>query len=385
MWRLCMSHGPLMTTARIHLARPGTYRDAHGRTATLSAERLKGLAENYRPGSDKAPLVLGHPKDGAPAHGWVDALEFDETSGLWGEVSQFSTDLAEAVRDGRYKRVSISIYPKGGKTNPTPEHEALRHVGVLGAQVPAIRGLIPLELSEDDDVVTIEFSESDWAGWWGVKNFMRGLRDWIIDQSGTETADRVIPAYLIDSVESASRDAMRDDDDAPAFSEPKPELKEAQPVPKDTPPADFAEREADIDRRLADLKTREDAQAAKDAAAAEASSFDFADSLIEKGCLAPAKRETVAAIHRKLAGADEPLSFSDGKTEDSLKGFEKLFEGARPVIDLSERSAPDQSSEVDAGDPDALSKRAKALQKEDDSLSFAEAVRLAEDEAGDAA
>lgn len=377
-----------MTTTRIHLAKPGTYRDAHGRPTDLSADRLKALADSYVPGTDKAPLVLGHPKDGAPAYGWIDALEFDETAGLYGTVSNVATDLAAAVERGAYRNVSISIYPKGGKTNPTPEREALRHVGVLGAQVPAIRGLEPLSFADDGDVLTIEFSDAEWAGWWGVRSIVRSLRDLLIERFGAEDADRAIPSYLIDSIDGAVQEAGRDDDMAPAFAAPPPD-----PKPKETPrmsgtedkSADFAEREADIARREAAIKVREDDQAKRDAAATEAASLEFADGLIGKGLLAPAKRDAVAAIHRELSGADAPLSFSDGKTEDAAAAFEGLFSSASPVIDLAERSTPDQSSDLDGGDPDALAKRAKTLMKEDDALSFAEAIRQAEDEAGDAA
>ena len=69
---------------RIHLARAGRYRDAHGRAVALDAATLKELAEAYDAAAFKAPLVLGHPADGAPAYGWIEKLTVDGDD-LYGE------------------------------------------------------------------------------------------------------------------------------------------------------------------------------------------------------------------------------------------------------------------------------------------------------------
>lgn len=367
-----------MTTARIHLARPGKYTDAHGRAVTLGADRLKALAASYKPGTDKAPLVLGHPTEGAPAFGWVDTLEVDDKGDLYGNVSQVSPELSDAVKAGKYRNVSMSFYPKGSGNSPAPAAEALRHVGILGAEVPAIRGLTPLSLADGDDAVTVDFADGGRIGWWSVKQAVRAFRDWIIERDGTEAADKAIPTYLIDNLDTAAREARDADETSPSFTDPQPETPMPPPEQK---PVDLTARTAELDAREAELKKREAEIAASDAEAAGTTALAFADGLIGKGKLAPAGKETVVELHKRLAGDDAPLSLSDGGSKPMLAAFEALFEGAQPVIDLAERSKPDQSTDLKGDDPDALTVRANELVKANPALSFADAVREAEKEA----
>lgn len=372
-------------TARIHVARPGTFTDAHGRTVTMDAARISALAESYDV-ANKAPLVLGHPRMDAPAYGWVDELEVGDDGGLYARVSDVAPDLADAVSKGRYRNVSISWYPKGHQNSPKAETDVLRHVGILGAAVPAIRGLEPLKFSGDEDgVVAIEFNDRAWQGWWALKQGLRSMRDWFVEREGVETANRVVPDYLIDALDGAV-DGARDADPDPAFTDPP--QKEEPPVPpeekKPEPPVDLAGRTAELDRREAEIKAREDRIAADEAKAREAASVAFADGLVSDGRLAPAARDIIAEAHRRLAGDNAPISFSDGASRPPLEEFEKLFAGAKPVIDLAERSATDAST-LDESGPGALEKRARAIVKEDPAISFADAVRMAEGEFAEAA
>ncbi len=365
-----------MTTARIHLARPGKYTDAHGRAVTLGADRLKSLAASYKPGTDKAPLVLGHPTEGAPAFGWVDTLEVDAKGDLYGNVSQVSPELSDAVKAGRYRNVSMSFYPKGSGNSPAPAAEALRHVGILGAEVPAIRGLTPLSLADGDDAVTVDFGDGGRIGWWSVKQAVRAFRDWVIERDGVDAADKAIPTYLIDNLDTAAREAREADETSPSFTD-QPET----PMHPEKQPVDLTARAAELDTREADVKRREAEIAAVDAAAADAAAIAFADGLIGKGKLAPAGKATVVELHKRLAGDDAPVSLSDGSSKPALAAFEALFEGAQPIIDLAERSKPDQSTDFKGDDPDALTVRANALVKENPALSFSDAIRRAETEA----
>lgn len=117
--------------------RAGKHTDSQGRVREWSEADLDRIVQNYDPTRHEAPIVIGHPKDNAPAFGWVAKLKREGKS-LFAQYRQVAKDFVEAVRDGRYKKRSISIYPDG----------TLRHVGWLGAQPPAIKGLPDFAFSD---------------------------------------------------------------------------------------------------------------------------------------------------------------------------------------------------------------------------------------------
>jgi len=376
MWADEFGHGLPMTT-RIHLAKPGTYRDMHDRATVIDAARINELAASYQPGTAKAPLVIGHPADGDAAHGWLDSLDVDDQGHLWGTVSDVTPELAAAVKAGHYRNVSISWWPKGHTSSPLPATDTIRHVGVLGAQVPAIPGLTPLSFSASDDgIVTVELSAQRW-GWEAVKTIFRNLRDRTIEREGKETADRDYPAYLFDELDDAAEAELH-----PSFAA-KPEQPMSTKNATKTPPVDLAAQKAELDQRATDLAAREAKQDRLDDEAAKQQSVSFAAGLVEKGLLAPAGKDVVADIHRRLGKSDEPVSFSNGTTQPALDAFEALFKGATPIVNLAAVSDPDRSSNEDPPGKDtaSLTSRARKLQAEDPAMSFSAAVRQAEKEA----
>ena len=54
--------------------------------------------------------------------------------------------LTSLVQAGRFKKLSASFWPPTHPENPVPGVWSLRHVGFLGAAVPAVLGLAPVEL-----------------------------------------------------------------------------------------------------------------------------------------------------------------------------------------------------------------------------------------------
>ena len=96
------------------------------------------------------PIVVGHPATDAPAYGWVHALRKIAKDGrnvLEAKFTQVHEGFSDMVRDGRFKKRSAAFYPDG----------SLRHVGWLGAQPPAVKGLGNVAFS-DGEAVTFEFS-----------------------------------------------------------------------------------------------------------------------------------------------------------------------------------------------------------------------------------
>lgn len=148
-----------MSKPNIHIFKAGTRPAMSGEVISFSEADLAASAQAYNPSIHEAPLVVGHPRHDAPAYGWVQALAFGD-DGLTAVPHQVDPAFAEMHAAGRFKKVSASFYRPDAPNNPVPGVWYLRHVGFLGAQPPAVKGLRPAEFGEDADCVTVEFSES---------------------------------------------------------------------------------------------------------------------------------------------------------------------------------------------------------------------------------
>lgn len=130
----------------IEVFRVGTFSDMSGTKQTIGRQTLASIAASYNAEDNPAPVVIGHPETDAPAFGWVDRL-FVENDVLKATVRDVVPEFADAVKAGRYKRVSISLFTPDSTANPTPGDFHLRHVGFLGAQAPAVSGLKPVKFA----------------------------------------------------------------------------------------------------------------------------------------------------------------------------------------------------------------------------------------------
>ena len=129
----------------MHIFRAGCYVAMSGQRVCLTANDIAGCALTYDPARHRAPLVIGHPQDNAPARGWVDRLAAQD--GQLYAFAQASDELRKLVRAGHYGKVSASFWPPDHPENPSHGVWSLRHVGFLGAAVPAVLGLEPVSLS----------------------------------------------------------------------------------------------------------------------------------------------------------------------------------------------------------------------------------------------
>lgn len=136
--------------------RAGTRTDANGNTVTITEADLAAAAQAYDPKVHEAPIVVGHPKADAPAYGWVKSLGV-QNGVLTADFAQVDEGFADLVKAGRYKKVSASFYPPTSPNNPKPGIWTLRHVGFLGAQPPAVKGLSAISFAEGE--VYVEFAE----------------------------------------------------------------------------------------------------------------------------------------------------------------------------------------------------------------------------------
>lgn len=130
---------------RIEVFKVGEFKDSSGQEFNCSLEELKTICNTYNEAVSKddsliAPIVKGHPDNNDPAYGWVEFLEVEGDS-LWATIKDVDLNFAQEVREKKYQKVSISVYP---------ENLMLRHIGFLGAVPPAVKGLANVDFSELD-------------------------------------------------------------------------------------------------------------------------------------------------------------------------------------------------------------------------------------------
>ena len=131
----------------IHIFSPGTQTSAQGVTREFTKKDLKEIADTYNPGVHEAPIRIGHEdNDKVPSWGWVKGVKL-KGSDLYAEV-EFSPLMEEFVDNKLYTKVSASFYSPESKINPEPGNWSLRHVAMLGAQPPAVKGLKGFAYSE---------------------------------------------------------------------------------------------------------------------------------------------------------------------------------------------------------------------------------------------
>lgn len=271
--------------------RAGRHRAIGGQTVEFSEADLAAVAAAYDTAVHEAPLVIGHPKTDDPAMGWVSGLKCVGLR-LEADFRQMDPAFAEAVEAGRYKHVSAAFYAPDSPRNPKPGGYYLRHVGVLGAVPPAVKGLGPLTFAEDDTV------------------------------------------FL----------AFGEEEGAPSGDTPPPDS------PKDNPNEDTMDRKTDpagntgtaaenaaLKRELEEMRAR---MAKQEAERRHADNLAFAEGLVSSGRLAPAGRDVVTATLDALTTPKEDggmIAFGEGDEAGPLaEQFRALLSSAEPVVMFAE-------------------------------------------------
>ena len=335
----------------IHIFRPGRHTSMQGATIDFGEGDLIATAKAYDPTRHEAPLVIGHPRADAPAWGWVGSLTAD-AHGLFATPRQLDPAFAEMVRAGRFKKVSASFYTPDSPHNPVPGVYYLRHVGFLGAQPPAVKGLapVPVNFAEGDTeegCVSFDFAESPGLLRW-LADLFRGLREYVVEKDGTEMADRAIPSYAVSGLQEMAAASAAQAAEIPAFAENLTPPKEKSMQKQETPPAgniNFAETKAradELERKVAYLT----------GIARKERASRVVDKALADGRLTPAQSVGLADF---MAGLDEEGTFDfaedGGKTTSmSPAAFMAAFLERLPKqVDFSEAApggeeAPDTSS-----------------------------------------
>lgn len=363
----------------IHILKTGHYTDMYGRHYQFSEADLNDIAQTYDPTLHEAPIVVGHPRSDGPAYGWVSGVKRG-SDGVSVDPRDIEPQFAELVKNRRYSKVSACLYGPDTPGNPTPGKYYLRHVGFLGAQPPAIKGLKPVTFADaGEDLIEL----SEWSQQTTASLFSR-IRDFIISQFGLEKADSVMPDYLIDGLrDEAARTATSES--TPAFSDPagtpadkviQPAPEHQAPTPQEEPAVD-KELQVKLEQENADLKRQIEAHRQADVTRAATERHNanvmFAEGLINapEPRLAPAAKDKVVAILDALDTPDNggnPPTFSEGDTTQPLaETFRNLLKQGQPVICFGEVATVDNAAlsgvpaEFAEADPARLALHTKAV------------------------
>jgi hypothetical protein len=370
------------TAKPLHIFKAGKHTAMSGARLAFSESDLVASAAAYDPELHEAPLVIGHPRHDMPAYGWVKSVSFsdgdiDHDPGMYALPAQVNADFADMVAAGAFKKISASFYPPNSPSNPVPGVYYLRHVGFLGAQPPAIKGLAQVAFADNNEYVTFsEWDDVTNAGLW------RGLRDWVLAKFGQDEADKALPGYRIESLEQGAQQGLAEARStastesqpsvAPAFSEgaiaPTPAdaapaatvEQSAQsgqttttPTPEDTvTPEEKAAIEAENNRLRAEL-------AAHKANQVHAANMAFAENLVSQGRLLPAHTGLIAATLDHFATQDSVVEFGEGEAKAPLAEQLKAMLSAAPKV-------------VAFGEHATQATAAQAGAEADDDIQFAE-------------
>lgn len=310
------------TPPTIRLARAGKFTSNEGVEVSFTEAMMAQIAEAYDPAADPAPLVVGHPRLDDPAYGWVDSLAVEGGELVARPGADIEPAFAEMVRTRRFPKVSARFYPPDNPANPKPGSWYLKHIGFLGAHAPGIKGLGTVQFSEGDDqgVATFDFSTT---------------KD---DQMSKE--------------------------------------------------ASFAERESALEERERLLNERETAAKVAAEEARHAGNVSFAEGLVTDLKLAPAGKALLVGVLDHLEAA-AVVSFGEAGEMAPAAALKKLLDGAAPLISLGEhgKAVKDQKTYVSFAAPEGyevdparadLHARAKAIQQDNPSIAWIDAVKRAE-------
>lgn len=144
---------------RIHVLKVGDSVSADAVETFHTREDLLELANSYDPNVHEAPTVLGHDSDkdwsqlmsrddSEPSYGWI-VQAYVEGNDLYVDIDA-SDELVKFIDEKRYKKRSLGYYGRKSKSNPKPGQLYIRHLAMLGASPPAIKGLDNIKLAESE-------------------------------------------------------------------------------------------------------------------------------------------------------------------------------------------------------------------------------------------
>lgn len=364
----------------LHIFRSGKHQASDGRVLEFTPAMLEASAKAYDPAKHRAPLCIGHPKHDAPAYGWVTSLEATG-KGMFAGTDKVDPELAKEVATGKRGALSASFYEPNSPSNPVPGVYYLRHVGFLGAQPPAVKGLEPPSFAENEQGV-VEFADFSTNT---IATMFTRMREFFIEKFGVDDAEKATPAWMVDSLRA---DAQRELDKhlaaeagmAPAFAETEPPAPQpAAPQPTQEISVDIEEQKKQLEQKQAELAERETklkaAQDAIDAKAAEerrAGAASFAEELVKSGQLLPRQKNGLVELLVSLTPGTT-FDFAEGEaaakvTKPALDVLKDILKAMPKQVDFSERARAEGEPVVNFSDAQSIADAAARYQAEQEKL-----------------
>ena len=302
----------------------------------FTKEEVQELAKNYDPSFCEAPITLDHEQKG-PAYGWVDKLK-EEDGMLKASFKDLSDDLKEFVNKGKYKKISVEIYRELEGKKPY-----LKAVSFLGASIPQVKGMEPVEFKEGESETYIFETQTE---------------------DETETED-------IEELKNTIADLKQQVADFKEKAQNKDTIKELKTQVKNLniELAKFKDQAAGKDELAKKLQDLENTIRDKDF-------NEFIDSQISAGVLTPANKDAVLSI---LQGLDNVKKFDE--SSNSIEEFKTFLSALPKQVEFDEialknakKKTEDELKYADA-DEESLEifKQAKTIAQEEN-ISFREAL-----------
>jgi len=308
-----------------------------------TVEDLQAMVANFQALGEtvKPPVKLGHNEkqlkdimqDGQPALGWVKSLRCVKDK-LIATLTQVPDLVYQAIRSGRYKRVSSEIYwnyKQGGKVFD----KVFAGLALLGADIPAVSTLADLEAYLSQSMQNASFEKV-------------AIYSFETDEGG----DHIKPEK---GEYKMSEDIKIYQDKIAALEQQIAEL---------TPEAAASKTyKAELDTLKKNLSDSRKATQENDLKA-------FCEGLVTAGKLTPACRDILTDFGKHSYSEDSGYSIPVSTVIEALKTFEKA------VISFDEKGTSDKKK--DEGEKHVFTEaeeKAKAYQKENPKASLGEAYK----------
>ena len=312
---------------RMQIFKTGTHTSANGVTLEFSEDMVKQAVAAYDPALYEAPIVVGHPKDNHPAYGWIAGVYFSDGA-IEAEPHQLDPEFEEMVKAGRFKNRSASFYHPDNPNNPKPGVYYLRHVGFLGAQPPAVKGLKAVEFSESEGVV--EFSEPI-----GSKpSLIARLMALVSDYSDTDTGGAGGNDNQGNPDTGGANDNQNQGDNQVTIDELKAQLADAQ--------TKLATAQAEKDSLQAKLDATTTEYSEFKAKAREAEINGIVDGLVKQGKLTPAQKGMAVGLFKSM-DANASVEYGEGDNKTIKTPTEAVLEllSAKQAVNFGEAGGDD--------------------------------------------
>lgn len=327
----------------IEIFKVGDHLDSCGNLQKINADFIDRVVANFNADAHEPPLVVGHPKENAPAFGWAKELRKNGDS-LEAKFGDTDDEFERLVAERKYPKRSASFY-----LNPP----MLRHVGFLGAQPPALKGLREIQFNDGDrTAVEISFNFNE-------ENLMSEKNEPATEEKKTFT----------EWMKEMFGGGGQQQQPAPAasFSEAdkKQLIAEAVKQAREEVTAEFSEKITALDTTNKALREDLDSQSAS---GKRAEIISFVEAIPAANGKHFLKRAGVVEFLEACANADaankgaEVVSFSEGDVEHkyTLLGWAKdLLSALPPMVSFGEsfgniKATAEADTMVNAGDLDEL-------------------------------